>query len=125
MRTRSHTFEYIKNLSTHHFSISIHFHVGFLDGATHNSYCGSNGWFRLCNRKQYTLSWNDGTSTHSRENTMAFFGLLWFVNRHHVNNIHIYGDSRSLIEGLLGHTNFSPPHLSCWIDYLRLLLHTL
>ena len=42
-----------------------------------------------------------------------------------MNILHIYGDSKSIIKGILGHTNYAPSHLSGWIERIKLLIHSL
>lgn len=43
----------------------------------------------------------------------------------HVNTLHIYGDSRNLVDGIKGNTTFDPPLLSRWIERIKHITHTL
>lgn len=42
-----------------------------------------------------------------------------------IHSLHIYGDSRPLIDGIQGHTDFEPPTLSDWISRIKHILGSL
>lgn len=52
---------------------------------------------------------------------LALWGLLWFSRVKHMHHIHIYGDSKALINGMLERTNFGPTHLKSWMEHIMLL----
>lgn len=65
--------------------------------------------------------WYGGPGTNTRAEILALWGLLWFPKKKLLDCMQIYGDSKSLIEGILGHTNFPPPNLCCWLDRIKTL----
>lgn len=56
-----------------------------------------------------------------RSKILVLWGLPWFSKRLFIHTIHVYGDSKSLIEGVSAITDFSPPKLSSQISHINFL----
>jgi len=65
---------------------------------------------------QYFLSWNGGSGSNSLAEARALAGLLAFCVFFGIQNISIYGDSKSMIDHVTGACHISCPHLSGWMD---------
>lgn len=50
---------------------------------------------------------------------MALWDLLWFAKELSMDTIHIYGDSKSLINRVKGNTTFSPSKLEGWLNHIH------
>lgn len=88
----------------------------FFDGAEQNNICGCGVHVIMDEKLQYFLSWNGGSGSNSLAEARALAGLLAFCVFFGIQNISIYGDSKSMIDHVRGACNISCPHLSGWMD---------
>lgn len=117
-----------KYLSYHNIPPKIFFLASLFDGETQLGSHGYGVWLKINERKRYKLHWNDNPSTNTNAIILALWdlwGLLCFAKNMEVNSLHVYGYSRTLIEGINGHTTFDSPILSRWIDHIKQIMGTL
>lgn len=71
------------------------------------------------------IHWNGGSGTNTRAEEMALWGLLWFTNFLNIPDIHIYGDSKIIINKVKGSANTNNPSLFGWLGRIGLLWNQL
>lgn len=98
---------------------------GFFNGAAKLASCGCGAVLRIDISTQFNLHWNGGPSTNTRADAITLCVLLWFAQKKKLHSLHIYGDTKSLIDGILGHSNYNSPKLSGWIKRIKHILGSL
>lgn len=99
----------------------IHFSADLFNSVAQGGICGCGAWLRIRSWSLYKLCWSGGPNTDTGAEIMALRGLLWFSKRLQLDHIFIYGDSKALIDKILGQTNFAPPYKSCWLCRIKQL----
>jgi len=72
--------------------------MGFFDGVAQRNTYGCGFWIAISTDLSYRVYWNGGSNTNTRAEAMALWGLLSFHNFLGIPHIHIYGDSKIIIE---------------------------
>lgn len=103
----------------------ITFLAGWFDGASQRGMCGCGAFLKPDNIILYYLHQNGGLGTNTRAKIMALWGLLQFAAEKQLDITKIYGDSKVIIDGMLGHTSFGPPLQVGWTNKVRHLLASL
>jgi len=101
----------IKYFMFRNISPNIQFPIGFFYGVAHGNFYGCGAWLRICNRTHFKLTWHCGSEKNTRVEILALWGFLSFSKRRCMECIHIHRDSKSIIDGVMSHTNFTPPNL--------------
>lgn len=88
----------------------------FFDGAEHDGICGC-GVLIIANEKNhYLIHWNGGRGSNSKAEVMALAGLLSFCLFLNLQSVSIFGDSRVLVDYVLGKNKILKPQLVGWLD---------
>ena len=95
--------------------------MGFFDGVAQRNTCGCEFWIAISNELEYRIHWNAGSGTNTKAEAMALWGLLWFTNFFNIHDIHIYGDSKIIIDQENGCANINNPPLLGWLGRIDLL----
>lgn len=85
--------------------------------------CGCIAVLPMDRNLAYMLHWYGVLGTNTKAELMALWGLLWFTIGKHVHHIHIYGDSKTIIEGIYGTMHFDPPLLQNWKARTLAVIH--
>jgi len=99
--------------------------IGFFDGAAQRNTCGCGFWISISNKLAYKTHWYGGSGTNTKAEAMALWGLLCFTNFLGIPAIHIYGDSKIIIDQIMGRANINNPLLLGWLGRIGLLWNQL
>lgn len=86
------------------------------DGASKNGRCGGGVYIHLAKEQSYHIYWNGGMGTNNRAEAMALHGLLIFCTFLGIGSIHIYGDSKVIIEHVTGKLSINSGSLMGWMN---------
>jgi len=96
--------------------------AGFFDGAAQGEYGGCGFVLHVnCSHKYQGWLHLDHCSNNFSE-LVAVWCLLYWANRRNIKDIHIYGDSRMVIDWLKGKINISNIFLEHWCHRIRELI---
>lgn len=85
----------------------------YFDGAEQQGICGCGAWSKLDHKEQYHIFWNGGPDTNTKAEILALWSLLWVAYNLQLKTLHMYGDAKSVIDGVNGLSNFQPSALHC------------
>ena len=76
--------------------------IAFFDGATQFNSCGCGVHIIMDEGLHYLISWNGGKGSNCMAEVMALAGLLSFCIFLDIHLVSIYGDSKIVIDHVLG-----------------------
>jgi len=85
--------------------------MGFFDGAAQRNSCACGFWIAMFADLSCTVYWNGGCGTNIMVEALALWGLLWFNNFLDNPHLHIYGDSKIIIDLVSGKASINNPML--------------
>lgn len=91
------------------------------DGASKEGVCGCGVYLHMAKDMQYYIYWNGGMGTSNRAEAMALHGLLIFCTFLEIDSIHIYGDSKVIIEHVIGKLSIKNDSLMGWMNRIAAL----
>jgi len=74
----------------------------FFNGAAQRNTWGCGIWIALSKELEYKVHWNEGSGTNTRAEAMSLWGLIWFTHFLNIPDIHIFGDSKIIIDHVNG-----------------------
>ena len=84
----------------------------YFDGATQNNSCGCGVHIIMDEKLQYLISWNGGNDSNCKAEAMTLAGLLTFCLFFNIECVTIFGDSKVMVDYVLGKNHISDPHLA-------------
>lgn len=90
----------------------------FFDGAEQRSVCGCGVHIIMDKDLQFYISWNGAMGTNSLAEARALAGLLAFSIFCDIQAISIFGDSKSVVDHVLGSCLIKSPHLAGSMDQI-------
>lgn len=97
----------------------------FFDGACNEGITGCGAWIKLSRRERIHLHWNGGPGTNNKAEIMALWGGLLAAVNLNLTEVHIYGDSKLIIDCISGRQNMNNPGLHGWLKRTQRLWHKL
>jgi ribonuclease HI len=99
--------------------------VGWFDGATTSSglNSGAGGVIRINEQCCYKWFLNCGSGTNTRAELLGAWALLSLASRLSIQEIHVLGDSKIIIDWLRGKGRLQVITLDCWKDRLTALIN--
>lgn len=88
----------------------------FFNGAEQQKICGCGVHIIMDKNMQYFISWSGGRGSNSLAEVQALAGLLAFCTFFDIQSISIFGDSKSVINHVMGSSHIRCPHLADWLD---------
>jgi len=103
--------------------IADNFIKGWFDGATQHSgaLCGAGGLIRLTENSIYKWTFSCGPGTNTRVELLGAWASLLLARRLNLENLHLIGDSKVIIDWLNGSDNLHSIHLFAWMDRIKFL----
>jgi len=74
----------------------------FFDGAPQNSICACSIFISMNEDHNFSIHWNGGKGTNNKAEAMALSGLLHFNTFLNIPSLQIYGDSKLIIDHVIG-----------------------
>ena len=71
------------------------------------------------------MHWNGGPGTNNKAEIMALWGGILAAYNLNMTEMHIYGDSKLIIECIPGHQHMNTPDLQGWLRRTQHLWHRL
>lgn len=93
----------------------------FFDGAAQLNSCGCGVHIIMDEGLHYLISWNGGKGSNCMAEAMALARLLTFCIFFDIHLVSIYGDSKIMVDHVLGKCRISCPHLTGWMDRVMFL----
>jgi ribonuclease HI len=96
---------------------------GWFDGvAQHNgALCGARGLIGLTKNSIYKWTFSCGPGTNTRAELLGAWATLHLARRLNIENIHLIGDSKIIIDWLNCSGNLHLIHLFTWMDRIKFL----
>jgi len=88
----------------------------FFDGAEDNGICGCGVHIITNENYHFLIHWNGGKGSNSKAEAVALAGLLSFCLFLNLQNVSIFGDSKVMVDHVLGKNNILKPQLVGWLD---------
>jgi ribonuclease HI len=103
--------------------IADNFIKGWFDGATqHNgAMCGAGGLIRLTENSIYKWIFSCGPGTNTRAELLGAWASLHLARRLNLENFHLIGDSKVIIDWLNCSGELHSIHLFAWMDRIKIL----
>ena len=73
----------------------------------------------ITNEQEFWVHLGASRGTNMKVEVMALWGLLWFSSFLNFPTIHIYGDSRTIIEHVKGSIKINQPMLLGWLSQIE------
>jgi len=89
---------------------------GTFDGAQQGGRCGGGGTISLIDGRIYLLKVGLGTGSNTRAELLSLWSLLWFARRLDCEDIHILGDSKTIIDWINGENHIRNSALFHWLQ---------
>jgi len=99
------------------------FLAGYFDGATQLEGCGCGAQIDVSTSLRYKFYLCGGEGTNSRAEVLALWGLLYCARWLDIDSIHIFGDSRVVIEWINRKATFAPPYLQKRMHRILVLMN--
>lgn len=93
----------------------------FFDEAEQGGQCGCGVIISVNENCHFLIYWNGGRGSNSKAEVMALAGLLHFCLFLNIQDVSIFGDSKVMVDGVLGKNIFMKPQLIGWIDRIKYL----
>ena len=97
----------------------------FFDGACQNGIMGCGAWIKLSSSDRFHISWNAGPGSNTRVELLALWSGLFVAHNPGIQNIHIYGDSKTIIHVINNDSSLLIPIAQGWIRRTKSLWHKL
>lgn len=81
----------------------------FFDGVEHEEICGCGVHIFVDEDNHFLIHWNGGMDSNSKAEAMALAGLLSFFLFLNLQNVSIFGDSRVMVDYVLGKNKIFKP----------------
>lgn len=88
----------------------------FFDGACMDGIIGCGAWVKLSHRERIHLFWNGGTGSNNKAEFMAIWGALMAAINLKISNVNFYGDSKIVVDSIMGNIQLSNPGLQGWFQ---------
>lgn len=85
--------------------------MGFFEGVAQRNSCACGFWIAMTADLSYTVYWNSGGGTNTKVEALTLWGLLWFNSVLGNLILHIYGDSKIIIDQVMGRASINNPML--------------
>ena len=72
----------------------------------------------------YKVYWNGGFGTNMRAKVITLWGLLWFANHLYVEQLWVFGDTKTLIDHMNSKSSLNLGMLSHWLERIYTLKST-
>lgn len=93
--------------------------MGFFDGDAQGNTCAC-GFLIVINADlTYRMLWNCGVGSNTKAEAVALWGLLWFNSFLGNPILHIYGDSKIIIDHVLQKAFINNTRLQGWIERIE------
>jgi ribonuclease HI len=101
--------------------------IAWFDGASQisGSLCGAGGKILRCAGSWIIWTLNCGSGTNTKAELLGAWGSLFLASRLNITNLHLKGDSKTIIDWLNGKGILRAAALECWKDRIHKLLLTL
>ena len=77
---------------------------------------GCGAWIKLSHRERIHIFWNGGSGSNNKAKISALWGGLLAVVNLKLLNLSIYGDSKLVVDCIVGHINLNLLDLQGWIQ---------
>jgi len=91
----------------------------FFDGAEQQRICGCRVHIIMDENMQCFISWNGGRGSNNLAEVQTLTSLLAFCTFFDIQSISIFGDSKSVIDHVMGSSHIRCPHLAGWLDRIK------
>ena len=91
----------------------------FFDGAEQGGQCGCG--VSISVNENCLIYWNGGRGSNSKAEAMALVGLIHFCLFINLQDVSIFGDSKVMVDGVIGKSIIRKPQLYGWIDRIKFL----
>lgn len=91
----------------------------YFDGAAQNGLCGCGVQNIVDDNNQYLIHWCGGMGTNSKAEASTLAGLLNFCFFLNIQAVSIFGDSKVMVDFVLGKDNIYKSHLLGWMDKIN------
>lgn len=99
----------------------IFYPASFFNGASQGNRCECGFSIAFSPEQAYWVHWGAGSGTNTGEEAMALWGLLWFTKYLNIPKIHIFGDSKIIIDYVMGYAKIYQPSLHGWLYQIEQL----
>ena len=79
----------------------------FFDGAYSDGIIGCGAWVKISQAERIHYYWNGGAESNNFAEFMAIWGALLAANHLDLTQISFYGDSKLVVDGLIGKITLS------------------
>lgn len=93
----------------------------YFDGAAQQNSCGYGVHIIMDENLQYLISWNGGKGSNYMAEAMALASLLAFCIFFDIQFVTIFGDSKIMVDHVLGKCHIRSPHFAGWMDRIMYL----
>lgn len=93
----------------------------FLDEAAQNNICGHVVHIIMEDNLQYQIFWNGGKGSNIKVEAMALAGLLFICHFLNIQTLHIWGDSKVIIDHVSRKHHIKEQHLMGWMNRISSL----
>jgi ribonuclease HI len=99
--------------------------VGWFDGATSSTglNSGAGGIIRINEQSRYKWLLNCGPGTNTRAELLGVWALLPLASHLSIQELHVLGDSKIIIDWLKGKGRLQVVSLDCWMDSISILIN--
>jgi len=87
----------------------------YFDGAAQNGICACGVYIITKEDQQFSIYWN-GEGTNNKVEAMALSGLLQFSIFLNIESLHIYGDSKFIIDHVNANISIKNHNLTGWMN---------
>lgn len=96
----------------------------YFDSAAQHGTCACGVFIIMEEGQVYDIHWNGGAGTNNKAEVMALVGLLSICDFLGLQKLHIFGDSKVIIEHALSKHTIRNIHLSGWLNRVEAMWST-
>lgn len=115
----------IQKPSRSHTNPKIDYPTGYFDGETQDRNCGCGFILYIHPELLYHVHWGVGLGTNTKAEVMALWGLLWFTHFLDIQTIHVFGDSKVVIDYVGEKATIHKSSLQCWLKQIKTIWRSL
>lgn len=98
-----------------HINSQLKYLMGFFYSAKQKRLYASGVWISISKQLSYNILSNGGHGTNNKAEEMVLWGLVWFNNFLNILFLHVYGDSKIIIDRVLGKASINTASLQGWL----------
>lgn len=92
---------------------------GYFDGASQDHKCGCRFIIYIHPELSYHVHWGAGFGINTKAEVMALWGLLWSTKFLDIQNIHVLGDSKTVVDYVGAQANIHKSSLQGWLNQIK------